>query len=96
MSRVEVRTNTHAVKKKFVIGQALQLMRALVTGGAGQVEELPGRLKYLKLPFECCVTDLRSQVRMVVLVVCISCTYLPTGSTGVLSHSGVLSTTPSV
>ena len=39
-------------------------MRALVTGGAGQVDEFPGRLKYLELTFECCVRDLRSQVGM--------------------------------
>ena len=44
--------------------QGLQLMRALVTGGAGQVEEFPGRLKYLEQPFECCVKDLRSQVEI--------------------------------
>jgi len=42
--------------------EALQLMRALVTGGAWQVEEFPRRLKYLKLPFECCVKDMRSSV----------------------------------
>jgi len=53
--------------------EALQLMRALVTGGAGQVEELPGRLKYLKLPFECCVKDLRSQV---VRECCVTVAYL--------------------
>ena len=43
--------------------QGLELMRGLVTGGAGQMEELPGRLKYLEQPFESCVKDLRSQVQ---------------------------------
>ena len=47
-----------------IVLQGLQLMRALLTGGAGQVEEFPGRLKYLELPFECCVRDLRSQVNI--------------------------------
>ena len=35
-----------------------------MTGGAGQMEELPGRLKYLEQPFESCVKDLRSQVEI--------------------------------
>ena len=39
-------------------------MRGLVTGGAGNMEEFPGRLKYLELPFEICVKDLRSQVKI--------------------------------
>jgi len=42
--------------------EGLQLVRGLVTGGAGNMEEFPGRLKYLELPFEICVKDLRSQV----------------------------------
>ena len=61
--RVEVRiipTNTHPIILPL---QALQLLRALLTGGAGAMEEFPGRLKYLELPFELCVKDLRSQVR---------------------------------
>ena len=47
----------------LISAQGLQLMRGLLTGGAGQMEELLGRLKYLEQPFECCVKDLRSQVQ---------------------------------
>ena len=60
----EWRTLASTISCIFTILQALQLMRALVTGGAGQVEQFPGRLKYLELTFECCVRDLRSQVGM--------------------------------
>ena len=61
--RVEVR-NGHLRSFLFLTTfQGLGLMRGLVTGGAGQMEELPGRLKYLEQPFELCVKDLRSQVQ---------------------------------
>ena len=50
----------------LVTVQGLQLMRALVTGGPGQVDEFLGRLKYLEQPFECCVKDLRSHVEILV------------------------------
>ena len=46
----------------LISSQGFQLMRGLVTSGAGQMDELPGRLKYLEQPFESCVKNLRSPV----------------------------------
>jgi hypothetical protein len=61
--RMEVRRGHLCFFLFLISAQGLQLMRGLVTGGAGQMEELPGRLKYLEQPFECCVKNLRSQVQ---------------------------------
>ena len=61
--RVEVRIGHLCFVLLLFTSQGLQLMRGLVTGGAGQMEELPGRLKYLEQPFESCVKDLGSQVQ---------------------------------
>ena len=72
--RVEVRKGHTYFLLFLTTSQGLELMRGLVTGGAGQMEELPGRLKYLEQPFECCVKDLRSQVQFSAIILHISIT----------------------
>ena len=48
-------------------------MKALLAGGAGNFEQFSARLKYLELPLENCVKDLRSQV---VRETCVTVAYL--------------------
>ena len=72
--RTEVRRGHPCFILFLISSQGLELMRGLVTGGAGQMEELPGRLKYLLQPFECCVKDLRSQVQFSAIILHISIT----------------------
>jgi hypothetical protein len=73
--RIEVRFVSLANTICYLIKsdlQALSMVRSLLIAGAGQFEELTGQLKALEYPFESCVKDLRSQVRLLRLCLLLS------------------------